>query len=312
MNFDEFSAVRKRKQGARNEATEVAPAADTRDAPGMSVNGFLGSRGFQIVVILGVLVECALMPLSLARLDVWVRFAAECGVYIVVVTTLVELILAAVSVERLRALIFADAIVQLALALALMMRFGLEYPVIAWVPFLRGVRVFECISFIDETWQRLLEAAEAESRDARQHARELGRLLEEAASAARREDETNLRLKEALDMKAAEAEMLHEALTVAAEQQQEWQERFGVSVADGDGGRPVTSGTTGRRAGMGTSRGVRRPEAAAAAATAGGSAAAARADAGESTDDDGDEVEPLPAGKSSGAKRRTFVVGENM
>jgi hypothetical protein len=281
----------------------------------MSVNRFLGSRGFQIVVIVGVLVECALMPLSLARLDVWVRFAAECGVYAVVLVTLVELILAAISVEQLRGLIFADAVLQLALALALVMRFGLEYPVIAWVPFLRGVRVFECIAYIDESWQRLLEAAEAESREAHREARELGRQLDEAAAAARREDETNLRLKEALDMKAAEAEMLHEALTVAAEQQQEWQDRLGPSdpaesalpsaAAQAGSGRRVggktkTKGKVVRRRG-----GSKKPLTTASTAAA----AAANGDEvlGDSTDDDDDHSEEEAQG-SAGPKRKTFVV----
>ncbi|KAA0171779.1 hypothetical protein FNF28_00415 [Cafeteria roenbergensis] len=222
------------------------------------------------------------MPLSLTKADHWAQFAGEGAVYLAVAASLVELLLSAASVDKFRVLIVVDAVLQAGLGLALFLRVAQDYPWLAWAPFARSFRILDCIAAFDAAWQRLLDASEEDLRAARRRAGELTRELEEARASATREDETNLRLKEALDMREEDVEMLTAALQIAAQQQAEWE-----AGAEAGAGRRV-----GGAAGAAGADATARP----AAAGAGGPAKA-------------------PTGSTAGVRRRggkRIVVGEDM
>lgn len=264
MNFDEFVAVQRRKRAAA--ATEggktAAGAADAGEqAPVASVTAFLGSRGFGLAVIALMLLECAAMPLSLTKADHWVQLAGEFTVYLAASASLVELLLSAASVDRFRLLIVVDAVLQAGLGLALFLRVAQDYPWLAWAPFARSFRVLDCIATFDAAWRRLLDASEEDLRAARRRAGELARELDEARAAATREDETNLRLKEALDMREEDVEMLTAALQIAAQQQAEWEAgtKPGAGRRAGEGTETQPAGAGAATASpAGTAAGIRR------------------------------------------------------
>jgi len=242
MDFEEFAAARRRKRAAQPEDDEAAPAPAANDqqpdrAPAASLAAFLGSRGFGVFVIVMLLLECAAMPLSLARLEHWMRMAAEATVYAAAASSILEMLLCAASVERFRLLVVVDAALQASLALALFMQVGREYPGIAWLPYLRSYRIFDCISSFDSAWQLLLDSTEEELRSARRRASDLLRDLAEARASAVREDETNGRLKDALEMAQDEAQMLRTALEIAAEQQAEHEAAGDAAAAAGSTSR---------------------------------------------------------------------------
>ncbi|KAA0178448.1 hypothetical protein FNF27_00297 [Cafeteria roenbergensis] len=298
MNFDEFVAVQRRKRAAAStEAGKAASGAAAPDrAPEASVSAFLGSRGFGLTVIALLLVECAAMPLSLTKADHWAQFAGEGAVYLAVAASLVELLLSAASVDKFRVLIVVDAVLQAGLGLALFLRVAQDYPWLAWAPFARSFRILDCIAAFDAAWQRLLDASEEDLRAARRRAGELTRELEEARASATREDETNLRLKEALDMREEDVEMLTAALQIAAQQQAEWE-----AGAEAGAGRRV-----GGAAGAAGADATARP-AAAGAAGADATARPAAAGAGGPA--------KAPTGSTAGVRRRggkRIVVGEDM
>jgi hypothetical protein len=239
MNFEEFSAVRRRQRGKTSDKEEEAPVpapvpaeGGSDESPSPTLSGFLGSRGFHLAIIVLVFVECATMPLSLARLESWMRAAAEGAVYVCAGLSLVELLLSVVAVDRLRLTVILDTTLQVCIGMVLFLQYGREYPGLAWLPFLRMLRVFDAVWGVEQGWRVVLEASEAELAASRKLVASLQSQLDEAAAGVNREVSSNARLLEALDAREEEVDMLRAALEIAAAQQQEWEDRFGVSIAD--------------------------------------------------------------------------------
>ena len=246
-SFDEFAAVRRRKRSSVEagekdkegekpaQAAGAGPEADAdgpTPSPGWSASAFLGSRGFHSLVLVLLLVQCAMMPVTLVRVASWLRLTAELLVYASAVVTSFEFLLAGFSVDKMRILLVLDVLLQTAICAALLMRWARLYPALAWLPFARALpRLLDAAGELDAAWQRVLDAAEDEGRRWRADASELRKMLDEAAASLRREDATNSRLKEALEGREEEVEMLQAALEIAAQQQQQWEDRFGVSIA---------------------------------------------------------------------------------